>query len=298
MAGPIPFNELFDPEFLEGVGRLRLVAKRVPAGGRFAEQRSRDMGHGLEFRDYRPYVPGDDLRAIDWNIYRRLGRVFLRLFEELEDMPLYLMPDVSSSMWLEDPPRAKAGLRATLALAAIALGQHDSAGVFPFAEDLAVAVRPQAGKNRIMTFAHRLAEIEPGGRTDTARGLQRIEAMGLRSGLLAVVSDFFDPAGIDAVLDALKRVRHRLLLVQLCRDSDRSPALGGDVRLRDCETGVTEDVSVTPAVLARYREAYDHHQEALVSHCKRRSAGLLQIDCDNPLLPQLAQIFESGAYAV
>ena len=71
----ITFEELFDARFLESLKHLRLVAKRVPAGGRFAEQRSRDMGHGLEFRDYRPYTAGDDLRAVDWNIYRRLGRV-------------------------------------------------------------------------------------------------------------------------------------------------------------------------------------------------------------------------------
>ena len=103
---PITESELFDPAFLEAVGRLRLVAHRVARGGRPAEQRSKDMGAGIEFRDFRPYSPGDDFRAIDWNIYRRLGRVFLRLFEELEDLPVYLAPDVSQSLFLESPPRA------------------------------------------------------------------------------------------------------------------------------------------------------------------------------------------------
>ena len=100
---------LFDGEFLDKVQRLRLVARRVAPRGRFAEQASKDRGSGLEFQDYRPYVPGDDLRAIDWNVYRRLGRVFLRLFEELEDLPVYLLPDISGSAWMEDPPRARAG---------------------------------------------------------------------------------------------------------------------------------------------------------------------------------------------
>ena len=87
-GGAIDTSELFDPEFLESLGHLRLVARQVPRGGRFAEQRSRDLGSGIEFKDYRPYAPGDDLRGVDWNVYRRLGRVFLRLFEELEDLPL------------------------------------------------------------------------------------------------------------------------------------------------------------------------------------------------------------------
>ena len=90
----IPLEELFDPAFLESLQHLRLIARRVPPGGRFAEHLSRDLGPGIEFRDFRPYVPGDDLRAVDWNIYRRLGRVFVRLYEELEDL-------LSESAWAE-----------------------------------------------------------------------------------------------------------------------------------------------------------------------------------------------------
>ena len=85
-------EQVFDPAFLASLSHLRLVARRVPRDGRFAEQLSHDLGHGTDFRDFRPYAVGDDFRAIDWNIYQRLGRVFLRLYEELEDLPLYLMP--------------------------------------------------------------------------------------------------------------------------------------------------------------------------------------------------------------
>ena len=106
-----PKTLLFDAAFLDSLQGLRIIARRVPRGGRHADQRSLDLGSGIEFRDFRPYSPGDDFRAIDWNIYRRLGRVFLRLFEELEDLPLYLMPDVSDSMFQEDPPRAPLPVR-------------------------------------------------------------------------------------------------------------------------------------------------------------------------------------------
>ncbi|MEZ6195392.1 MAG: DUF58 domain-containing protein [Planctomycetota bacterium] len=101
-------RSLFDPDFIAAVQRLKLVAKRVARGGKHAEQRSRDLGSGIEFRDYRPYSAGDDMRAIDWNIYRRLGRVFLRLFEEIEDLPVYLCVDTSTSAFLEDSPRVAA----------------------------------------------------------------------------------------------------------------------------------------------------------------------------------------------
>lgn len=295
----VPRDELFDTAFFEAVARLRIVARRVAGGGRFAEQRSKDMGSGIEFRDFRAYSPGDDMRAIDWNIYRRLGRVVLRLFEELEDLPLYLMPDVSASMFVESgdgaSPRAVAGLRAALALAAISLRQHDTVGVMPFAEDLRIAVRPQAGAGRTLTLAGHLAAIEPGGPTDLVRSIRRLKATRLREGLVAIVSDFFDPRGIETVLHELGGLRHRLLLVQLARASDRDPDIRGDLRLLDCESGQAENVSVTPAVLASYRAAYDRFQEQLTEFARRRNAGFVRIDVDAPVVPQLAQLFESGA---
>jgi len=292
----VTLKELADPEFLKKVSRLRIIARNVPRGGRHAEQRSLDLGAGIEFKDYRPYAPGDDLRGVDWNLYRRLGKVFLRLFEEVEDLPLYLMPDTSASMYMEDPPRARAGLQTALALASIALGQHDSVALMPFAEDVRMDLRPQAGKGRVMRFAQHLADLPPGGRTDLVRSLRKVHGMGLRRGLLVVISDFFDPAGIDALLDSLKRSRHRLLLVQLTRTSDRDPDLQGDVRLRDCESGATEDVSMTPAVRARYQDAYDRFDAGLRGFADRAGVGLLRLDADSEVTEQLATLFESGRY--
>ncbi len=291
-------DQVFDPAFLASLSHLRIVARRVPRGGRYAEQRSEDLGHGTDFRDFRPYAAGDDFRSIDWNIYQRLGKVFLRLYEELEDLPLYLMPDVSSSLFLEQPPRAIAGLRTTLALAAISLNHHDTTGLFPFSNDCEILARPQSGRGKVMHFADRLANVEPGSGTDIAAAIKRFNSFGLRRGLLAIVSDFFDPAGIDAVVDALKKVRHKLLLVQLVSRDDAEPAVNGDVRMIDCESREAEDISITPALLKRYHDAYDRFQSGLAEFAKKRGAGLLRIDVDEEIVPQLAEVFESGRYSV
>ena len=291
-------EEIFDPAFLASLSHLRVVARRVPRDGRFAEQRSRDLGHGTDFSDFRPYSPGDDFRSIDWNIYQRLGRVFLRLYEELEDLPLYLMPDVSRSMFLESPPRARAGLRTTLALASISLNHHDSTGLFPFSNDCEVLARPQNGHGRVMLFADRLASVQPGGQTDLRAAIKRFNSFGLRNGLLVVVSDFFDPGGIDAVVAALRQVRHKLLLVQLHRRTDAEPDMRGDVRLIDCESRDAEDVSITPHLIKHYRQIYDTFQADLATFARHRHAGLLRIDVDEEIVPQLAGIFEGGRYLV
>jgi len=292
----ITTGELFDPAFREAVGRLHLVARRVARGGRPAEQRSRDLGSGIEFRDFRPYSPGDDFRAIDWNIYRRLGRVFLRLFEELEDLPVYLAPDVSESAFLEEDPRARTGLRAAFALASIALNQHDRVGVFPFGADLSVALRPQSGRGRALRIAETLAGLEARGSTDFRTSFRRFSGLGLREGLLVVISDFFDPGGIEAIREALGPQRHRLLLVPLWRASDRDPELTGDVELVDCETGESEDVSITAPILERVRAAHDAFHGELRDFARRRGAGILRLDCDHEVVPQLAELFEGGRY--
>ena len=239
---PLTKEEIFDPAFLASLSHLRVVARRVPRDGRFAEQRSRDLGHGTDFRDFRPYAAGDDFRAIDWNIYQRLGRVFLRLYEELEDLPLYLMPDISRSLFLESPPRALAGLRTTLALASISLNHHDSTGLFPFSNDCEILARPQSGRGKVMLFADRLAHVrarraDRHPRRDQA--LQQLRACGAGCWWWSPTS--LIRAASEAVIAALKQVRHKLLLVQLHRRSDAEPDVRGDVRLIDCESREAED---------------------------------------------------------
>ena len=285
---------LIDPDFLHSLQRLRLVARRVPRGGRFAEQRSAAQGAGIEFQDYRPYSTGDDLRAIDWNIYRRLGRVFLRLFEEMEDLPVYLLPDHSASMWLEDPPRIRPCLRATMALTAIALGQHDRVGIFPFSSEMQVLVCPRSGFSSLPGFANRVDGLQPGGTTDFGQSLSRFSGLRLRRGLAVVVSDFFDPGGLPTVVEALKKVPHHLLLVQLVRPSDSNPELQGDLRLRDCESGESHDITIDAQVLQRYRQAYQEFQDGLTEFAQRRNIGLLRLNAEQEVVPQLATLFENG----
>jgi uncharacterized protein (DUF58 family) len=293
-AAALDFTELFEPGFLKAVQRLKLRARRAVRLGRHAEQRARDLGQGLEFRDFRPYVPGDDLRSIDWNVYRRLGKLFVKLFEEQRDLPLYLMPDVSASMFMEETPRIRAAQRAALAIAAVGLGQHDTVGLFPFAEDLQIRVRSKSGKSSLMSFAQHLSQLEVRNATRLADSIRHLCTLKLRPGVLVILSDFFDPAGIDAVIDTLRPCRHRLMLIQLVRRSDADPTLQGDVRLKDAESGEVINVSVTPRVLANYREAYARFNDSLASFARQRQAILLRLDAEADVLDQLSGLFESG----
>ena len=295
-----PFN-LLDPDFLQQANAMRVVARRVAPAGRWAEHRSRDRGQGMEFRDYRPYSPGDELKTIDWNVYRRLGRFVVRLFEEMEDLPIYLMPDLSKSMWHDESPRAVTAMKVAIAFAAIGLDQHDRVGVLPFSDDLDSTIRPTSGRGRLpliadaLTRAAERAKQSPKG-TDLSESLAKLRGLRMREGLLVVISDFFDPHGIEVMMKELKRTRHRPLLIAISHQQDREPEIEGDVRVRDCETGETQDVSVTSTVLEGYRKAYDAHFERLQEFARSRRGNLLFLDHETDVMKQLAGLFEGGTY--
>ena len=291
-------DEFFDTEFLTALQGFSLWARRIIRDGRHAEQLSKDKGAGLEFADYKAYVPGDDTRTIDWNIYRRLGRVVIKVFEERQELPVYLLVDRSSSMYFEAAPKIGVALKVALALTSISLSQHDSVGLFSFSDGLEMKLRAGSGHGRLMRMAERLAQLDEQGGTELAESVRGVERLQLRRGLLVVISDFYDPAGLDTILDSLRQSRHRLLLVQLIGNHDLDPAgrreMRGDVRLRDCESGEAVDVSLNPAILANYRAIINEFNERLTGFATERGAAFLRLNTDEEVLPQLAAAFEAG----
>lgn len=284
----------FTQEFVHAIERLRLVARQVPAGGRHAEQRSRSLGSGMEFRDFRSYVPGDDVRRVDWNLYRRSGRLFLRLLEEPEDLAVYCLVDVSDSMFFENPPRADAARTMAAVMAGVALNQLDRTGIYPFGADLVRPLPPTSGRQSLTRVLRYLEGLLPAGPTDLARSLHRFANMRLRNGLAVVISDFFDPRGIEAVIAALRSIRHRLLLIQVVREQDAEPVADGELRVVDCESGAAVDVTVTARGLEQYRQAYKNFNDRLLDFVMRRRAAHLTMDADRPVLEQVQSLFVDG----
>lgn len=287
---------LFTEDFVRSLARLRIIARQVPGGGRHAEHRSRQLGGGIEFRDFRSYVPGDDIRRVDWNLYRRTGQVFLRLFEEPQDLCVYVLVDMSASMFFEAPPRADAARQIAAVIATVSLNQHDRVSVYPFGADLGDGLSARSGAAGIQRVLGFLERLRPAGPTDLPRSIRRFGAMRQRSGLAVVISDFFDPQGIDAVLRALGSLRHHLLLVQVACPSDAAPDLGGELRLLDCESGAGVDVAVTPRALERYRASYQAFSEALTGFAARRRAAHLKLNAEAPVLAQLGELFVDGVF--
>ena len=287
-------TELFPKDFVAAVAQMRLSAGSVPRGGRHAEHGSVQLGPGMEFRDFRAYMPGDDIRRIDWNLYRRSGRLFLRLFEEERDLPVYILLDCSDSMFFDEPPRADAARQAAAVLIGAALNQHDRPTLYPFGEALNEGFPAIPNARALPATLDRLAALGPSGPTNLRAALHRLNALRLRRGMVAIVSDFFDPAGIDAVVEFLHGMPHKLLLVQLCRESDVRPQLDGELSLVDCETGHDLRVTVTATALKAYQQAYADFQDKLLEFAARLLGGYITLDADGVVLDQFMNMFVGG----
>lgn len=290
-------SDLFDPAFLTSLEALRLVARRVPAGGRHGEQRSAARGMGIEFTDVRPYTPGDDFRAIDWHVFQRLDKLFLRLYLEEQDLPVYFLIDQSRSMSLPGPggaERRRTALQAVAALSYVALQHLDRVAIFPFAgEELAPlpGTSGRAGFQRVLDYLERLPQ---GTETRLSEALTRFAHRRLRRGLLVLVSDYLDPRGPDAWLPVLSAIPHRPLLLRTALVGEDRPALRGPIEVVDCETGTTLALEADDALVARYAQAHAAFVRQLEDFCRGRGAGMLHLVAGLPTVPQLARLFTQG----
>ena len=276
---------LFDSSFLGKLERLHLLSRRTFGGQSRAERRSRKLGSSLEFADYRNYSPGDDLRSIDWNIYGRLDKLFLKLFEEEEDLHIYLLVDASASMrWTALDARTDRPLRQSKldlarriagTLAYIGLANLDRVNVHFFTENLLGDLGLGRGKghfHRALEYLERLPAER--GETQLARSLRAFGQGKRRRGLVIILSDFFDPAGYEDALSYLLYQRYELQLIQILDPAELTPGLLGDLRLTDTETGQTREVTVNESLTRAYERAVNDFLVGLENFCAKRGVGL------------------------
>jgi uncharacterized protein (DUF58 family) len=286
----VPARELFDPAFVASLEGLRILARSVPRGGQHGEQRSRARGAGAEFADVRPYAPGDDFRRIDPQLWLRLDKLFLRLYLEEQDLPVHFLLDQSASM----APRTKAARQAVAALGYVALNHLDRVAVHPFAGAPLQPLPGASGHGGFQRLLGYLARLPVEGRTGMVEAVRAFAARNVRRGLCVVVSDFFDPRGVDEVLAPLRALRHRLCLLRPVLPDEARPLLQGELELVDAETDERLQLSVDDALLARHEAAYREFEGKLERFARAREAGLLALRAEAPVVPQLAALFEAG----
>ena len=245
---------LLDAEMMQRLEQLTLVSRKLSTGRLKGERRSRRHGSSTDFADYRNYAPGDDLRFLDWKIYGRLERLFLKLFQEEEDLRVSILLDVSRSMAFGEPEKLLYAKRVAAAVGYLCLARMDTLGVYTFGNDVARVFGPKRGRPNAPALFEALSAVEPEPGT-RLYGSFRTFSQTARRGLVFVISDFYDFEGYAEAFRQLFAADFEVAAIHVLSPGELRPRYQGDIRLVDDEYDYSADVSMGRNVLDLYDRA-------------------------------------------
>lgn len=254
MSNSLESKRLLSPELIGQLERMELVSRKIFRGQVRGERRSRRKGQSVELADFRNYVPGDDPRFIDWNSYARLDRLFLKLFQEEEDLHFYCLVDCSPSMQFGDPTKYFYARQLAAALGYIGLIRSDRVKIEPVC---AVVPQPNPvlrGRSSLWRLLQQLHSWVPQEPTSLEQSLRQFVLRNTNKGVVVLISDLMDRGGYESAVKYLVSRNFDIYIVQVLAQAEVDPDVTGDVRLVDCEDDSTMDVSVSPWLLDRYKQ--------------------------------------------
>jgi uncharacterized protein (DUF58 family) len=300
-------TSLLPPELLRRLEQLQMLAARRAKSSSRGERRSRARGVSVEFADYRNYVVGDDVRYLDWNLFGRLDRLFLKLYEEERELPVQIFLDGSESMTFGNPRKFDFARQVAAAMGYVALCGFDRVTVRVFPEPRTVdsaelpayhrqvairgALRAVRGKKSAMTFFSNIVGLTASGAADFNAALKRGAMEARQAGVAVVLSDFLDPNGYEPGLNALISRGFQVNAVQILAPEELDPSVFGDLRLIDSENGGVQEVTFGKYRLKAYQQSVASYIQRLREFCQGRGVAFFNVssatDLNDLLLKQL-----------
>jgi uncharacterized protein (DUF58 family) len=297
---------LLTPELLRRLEQFQLLAARKSKSSAKGERRSKARGQSVEFADYRNYVVGDDLRYLDWNLFGRLDRLFLKLYEEERELPVTIFLDASESMSFGAPAKFDFARQIAAAIGYVALCGFDRVSVVPFpdipSEELTArgvelacrgALRSVRGRKTALQFFQNLGQLTAKGGVEFNEALRRGALQARRAGVAVILSDFLDPAGYESGITALLGRGFQINCVHILAPDELNPATYGDLRLIDSESGGMQEITFGKFRLAAYQRTVRNFCQRLQEFCSGRGVNYFMTASDASLeqllLKQLRQ---------
>ncbi|GIL11349.1 MAG: hypothetical protein BroJett038_00690 [Chloroflexota bacterium] len=280
-------ERLFDETTRRKLEQLMLVARRVRAGAMKGERRSTKRGTSIEFADYRNYVRGDDLRRLDWNIYGRLERPFIKLLEDEEDLAVHLILDVSASMdWPQEGERDRNKFlyarRLFAGLAYMALATNDRLALLATSDTAVQPFGPVRGRGFGLPMLAYVGGLKAAGITDLNAALKDYALRAGRPGLCFIISDLLMPGGYQDGINRLLSRGYEVGLIHVLSPDEIEPPLGGDLRLVDVETGQAQEVTIDAGMRDLYIKRLEAWREGIRADCVRRGVHYVGVDTGVP----------------
>ncbi len=267
-------QRFLDPSVLASISSLDLVAKTVVDGFVAGLHRSPTFGFSQEFAEYRSYVEGDDLRHVDWNVFARTERIYLKRFKGETNSQLLLLLDASASMKYTSGTITKLDYARYMSasLAYLASQQRDATGLIVFDEDVRTYVAPSTRQGQLMRLLHGIEQAEGGMRTDFSKPFAHFQEFLRRRGIVVVMSDFYaEPEQIIKVIEPLRYHGNEVVMFHMLDPNEIAPKFRDPVLLLDVEDDTAMEVSPEYA-RNEYRSKIDSHMANLAD--KAAAAGL------------------------
>jgi len=278
-------QRFLDPRILAGISGLDLVAKTVVDGFIAGLHRSPDFGFSQEFAEYRAYAEGDDLRHVDWNVFARTERCYLKRYRGETNTQLSVLLDASASMSFGSRGVTKLEYAQFLAasLCYLAHAQRDAAGILVFDDEIREYVRPSSRQGQLARLLHVVEHARAGQRTDFAKPFFQLQQFQLRRGVIAVISDYYEqPETVVRTMQPLRFRGSELILFHVLDPQEIRPSLEGPTLLVDMETGEELEVSAEYA-REEYRGKIDAHVAALKEKAAAAGMDYFLLDTARPL---------------
>ncbi|MHC4617030.1 MAG: DUF58 domain-containing protein [Planctomycetota bacterium] len=271
-------TDLLEPDFMARLDSLDVLSRKILQGKLQGERRSKRRGQSVEFADHRPYVVGDDLRFVDWNIYGRLEQLFLKLFLEEQDLTVHIAMDASASMTFGDPSKELFIKKLTAALGYVSLVNNNRVTISSFGDGLKVQLANMRGRNYLSQMAELLLTTECEGPSHFETACRQLAAGRIGTGIMIVLSDFFFKEGFDNALRRLIAGQYDLYAIQVLSPQELSPELTGDLKLIDIEDADAAEVTISGALLKYYKRNLNAYCNELKDFCTRRGATYVLVN--------------------
>jgi uncharacterized protein (DUF58 family) len=273
---------LLSPELLARLERLELVSRKVFRGRMKGERRSKRKGQSVEFHDFRNYVPGDDLRLIDWNLYARLDQLFLKLFQEEEDLHIYALIDASESMNFGDPTKLFVAKQLGAALGYVGLCRADRVSVQVLGPPgrRAPVLRGRASLWKMLSY---LESVDSGHNVSLYDGVRDFAVRNSGTGVAVLLSDMMDKQGFESALRMLVGRRMDVFVMHVLSPEEIDPPLRGDRKLIDVEDGDTAEITINAYAIEKYQETVKSFIGSIKTFCSRRSIVYIPVRTDTPV---------------
>ena len=297
MSDPITREEIFDAQFLERLRTLVLRLRKRRALMRRGMQSTPATGHSREFKDYRRYTANDDFRAIDWRLYARLEKLFVRLYEDVQELHVHIVVDTSGSMARPFAEKRRQALRFAVALAYLGLSGQHRVSLYSMNETTRQDLAPLRGQGNIEKVISAVTRWNFEGFTDLEKSFTDFRPSRQRFGAIFVISDFFG-RDVGTAVEAVNRAAGwsgEVHFVQVVHPWEISPDLDGEVALADVETGEKRRFWISKREVKQYTQLFETLTENLAHACAGRRINFFRCTSDEPFEDRFLELLTQGS---